>query len=414
MTIRPGTSDLVVVGGGVVGLSVAWRAAAEGADVVLCDPAPGRGASRVAAGMLAPVTEARSAEAPLAELGLRSVHQWPGFARALVDDAGLGGTDDLGFRQEGTLQVAFDEDDRRGLAELAGVHRSLGLDSEPLGASDCRRLAPTLNPRVCAGLLVRGDWQVDPRRVVHALVAALARRGGRLRTAGVRRVLLRAGGGGGEDAVGGVELDDGSTISTSAVVLATGTGGPAVDLPLDVPLPVRPVKGEILRLCPGPVPPPLPLTVRASVHGFPVYLVPRHDGEVVVGATVREAGVDTSVRAGAVLELLRAAVDLVPVLGELELAEAAAGLRPTTPDNAPLLGPTAVCGLHAALGHFRHGVLLAPVTAEIVVGAVRSGRLAPWAEPFRAGRFGPDDPTGAGGRSGVVGSGAGAAHEGVQ
>lgn len=381
--------DLVVVGAGIVGLSVAWRAAVEGAHVVVCDATAGRKASWVAAGMLAPVTEARAAEAPLTRLGLRSVRQWPVFAQALADDAGLAGTDDLGFRQEGTLQVAFDEDDRRELSQLASVHAALGLHSEPLSGRECRRLVPALDPQVRAGLMACDDWQVDPRRVLAGLRDALARRGGVLRASAVR-VVRWGPGPGAAGAVEGVVLEDGSTISTRTVVLATGTGGPTLELPAEVALPVRPVKGEILRLRPGPVPAPsLPVTVRASVRGHPVYLVPRRDGEVVVGATATEAGSDTSVRAGAALDLLRAAIDLVPGLGELTLAETVAGLRPTTPDNGPLLGPTVLAGLHVALGHFRHGVLLAPVTADAVIGGIATGELLADAAPFHAGRFDP-------------------------
>ncbi|MST34418.1 FAD-dependent oxidoreductase, partial [Acidimicrobiaceae bacterium USS-CC1] len=187
----------------------------------------------------------------------------------------------------------------------------------------------------------------------------------------------------------GVVLEDGTEVAASAVVLAAGTGVPHLDgLPDEVRLPVRPVKGEILRLQGDPSEGGLAMTVRATVQGQPVYLVPRVDGEVIVGATVQEAGYDTTVRAGAVLELLRAAVDLVPALGEAPLAEVAAGLRPATPDNAPLIGPTGVEGLHVVAGHYRNGVLLAPISAELVVSALGSGRLPEQAAAFSAGRFG--------------------------
>jgi glycine oxidase len=373
--------DLVVVGAGIVGLASAWRALASGRSVVVVDPAPGQGTSRVAAGMLAPVTEARIAEEALTRLGLAAVERWPDFAEELTADAGGA---ELGLRREGTLQVAFDADDRRALDELAEVHQLLGLKSERLGSRQCRELVPLLAPQVRGGLLVPGDWQVDPRRVLAALLGAVERRGGVLR--GARVVGLRRAGPG--RPVDGVVLEDGTPLSASSVLLAAGTGVPGVgELPGELRLPVRPVKGEILRLRSHPPLDGLSMTVRASVRGEPVYLVPRCDGEIVLGATVREAGYDTTVRSGAVLDLLRAAVDLVPALAEVPLVEVTAGLRPATPDNAPLIGPTGVEGLHVATGHYRNGVLLAPITAELVVSALDTGRLREDAAPFAAGRF---------------------------
>ncbi|HET9692300.1 MAG TPA: glycine oxidase ThiO [Acidimicrobiales bacterium] len=384
MSVTPAGTDVVVVGGGVVGLSVAWMVRRSGRSVVVVDPAPGAGASRAAAGMLAPVTEASAAETPLTALGLTSLRRWPWFAEELATAAGLAGTAALGLRCDGTLQVGFDDDDRRALDELGALHGALGLDSERLTARACRQLVPLLSPRIRGGLLVRGDWQVDPRRVVAALLSALGRAGAavcRSTAAGLHRR-------GPAGPVDGVELDDGSVLGAAVVVLAAATGVHALHgLPPELHLPVRPVKGEILRLAAAPGAVELPLTVRATVRGRPVYLVGRADGEVVVGATSQEAGFDTTVRAGAVLELLEAAVDLVPALGELELREATAGLRPATPDNAPLLGPTAVEGLHVATGHYRNGVLLAPVTAEVAVAALDTGRLPDDMAAFAAGRF---------------------------
>lgn len=373
--------DVLVVGAGIIGLSVAWRALGTGRSVVVVDPAPGSGASRVAAGMLAPVAEACAAEAPLTRLGLASVRRWPAFAEELAADAGGA---EVGLRREGTLQVAFDDDDRRALDELAAVHQLLGLRSDRLSSRQCRELVPLLTPRVRGGLRVAGDWQADPRRVVDALRVAVAHRGGAVRPAeatGLHR--SRPGG-----PVDGVVLGDGTVLAASAVVLAAGSGLARLADPIrELRLPVRPVKGEILRLRAEHGDGGLAMTVRATVHGQPVYVVPRLDGEIVVGATVQEAGYDTAVRAGAVLELLRSAVDLVPALGEVPLQEATAGLRPATPDNAPLIGPTVVDGLHVAAGHYRNGVLLAPVTAELVVSALSSGRLPQEAAAFSAGRF---------------------------
>jgi glycine oxidase len=186
----------------------------------------------------------------------------------------------------------------------------------------------------------------------------------------------------------GVTFANGDVLHAKSVVLAAGcwsaglAGVPAVARP-----PVRPIKGQILRLR-GPADPPLlGRTVRGLVHGTSVYLVPRIDGEVVVGATIEERGFDTTVTAGATYELLRDATEIVPGVSELELAEARAGLRPGTPDNAPLLGPTAVEGLVLATGHYRHGVLLTPVTADAIAEVLVTGRVPELVAPFSPLRF---------------------------
>lgn len=372
------SADVVVVGGGVIGLSVAWRAAAAGMKVTVCDPTPGAGASWAAAGMLAPVTEARPDEAALAEFGLASIRRWSEFASELSEESGV----DPGLRREGTLQVAFDADDRRALEELLAVHRSLGLDSEWATTSRCRQLEPLLTPRVRGGIEVRGDWQVDSRAVVTGLVRAVRRRGGELREMAVRRLCHGPGG------VTGVELDDGATLSATVVVVAAGAYSAVLDgLPPEACPPVRPVKGEILRLRADPAHPVLTRTVRGGVRGHPVYLVPRSHGEVVVGATMEEAGFDTTVRAGAVHELLRAAIDLVPAAAELPLVESLARLRPATPDNAPVLGTTPVPGVVMATGHHRNGMLLAPLTADALLAVIEGGPLPAVAAPFSLERF---------------------------
>jgi glycine oxidase len=397
----PGVLDVVVVGGGIIGLSVAWRAALAGLSVTVCDPSPGRAASWAAAGMLAPVTEASVAEAPLTKLGLESARRWPAFAAELSSASGM----DVGFRDEGTLAVAFDNDDRRALEELARVHEALGLTSEWLAPSACRRLEPRLSPRIRGALRVDGDWQVDNRAVVGALLAAAGRAGVRFRAKAVRgfrfasswpdverrsraRELPEQVEPDGDDRVVGVVLDGGSALDARAVVVAAGPWTPGLaGLPAAARPPVRPVKGEILRLQGDPADPVLHHTVRGSVEGRSVYVVPRRHGEVVVGATVQEAGFDTTVRAGAVEELLRAAIDLVPAVAELALTDSRAASRPGTPDNGPVLGETPVPGLILATGHYRNGVLLAPITADAVVSVLTGGQLPDVAAPFVLGRF---------------------------
>ncbi|WP_432955648.1 glycine oxidase ThiO [Micromonospora haikouensis] len=337
----PFLADVAVVGGGAVGLAVAWRCAARGLRVTVHDPAPGAGASRVAAGMLSPVAEAYFGERELTGLLVASAARWPAFAAELTAASGV----DLGYRTEGTLVVGLTGDDLAEAQRLWSYQRDLGLPISPLRPSELRDREPALATRVRGGAVAPGDHQVDPRRLVTALRTAAERAGATLVTGAVRAL---------------------SDLDARVTVVAAGCGAAAL-----TGLPVRPVKGQILRLrAPDGGPPGFRHVVRGYADGEPVYLVPRENGEVVVGATVEERA-DTDVTAGAVLRLLRAAVDLVPELAEYELVEATAGLRPGTPDNAPIIGPLpGRPGVLVATGHHRHGIVLTPVTADLVTELV--------------------------------------------
>lgn len=373
------TSDVLVVGGGIIGLGVAWRTAQRGLGVTLVDPAPGGGAAQVAAGMLAPVTELQYGEEPLLRLGMASNERYAAFAAELTALTGL----DTGYRQTGTLAVALDSDDREELRELHGFHQRLGLASHWLTGRECRKLEPMLAPGVRGGLHVTDDHQVDGRRLSAALVEACTRAGVRLHRASAAELLVTGG------RASGVRLDDGEQLSADRIVLAAGPHSHLLPgLPEDVLPAIRPVKGQILRLrIPDAYAPFLSRNVRAVVRGQHVYLVPRADGELVIGATSEEQGYDTTVTAGGVYELLRDAHELVPGLTELPLVETAAGLRPGSPDNAPLLGPTALPGLVAATGHYRNGVLLTPVTADLLAEYLATGTTPGLAAPFSPSRF---------------------------
>jgi glycine oxidase len=371
--------DVVVVGGGVVGLGVAWRAAQAGMAVTVVDPAPGRGASWAAAGMLAPVTEVHYGEQALLRLNLAAADRWPAFAAELEEAAGA----PIGYRRCGTLTVARDADDNAALEDLYRFQLRCGLQVERLRSRDCRRLEPGLAPSVRGGVLAPGDHQVDNRAMADALVAAGERAGVRLLLGRAAELLVDG------ERVTGVTLAGGASLPAGTVVLAAGCwsrdlGGLAAEL---LP-PVRPVKGQLLHLR-GPAADPL---CRRNVRGLEVYVVPRADGRVVVGATVEEQGFDARVTAGAVHDLLRAALELLPDVAELELAETVAGLRPGSPDNAPLLGPAGVDGLVVATGHYRNGILLAPVTADAVAELLVSGRV-----PAAIAAFRPDRRAAAGG-----------------
>ncbi|MCX5168521.1 glycine oxidase ThiO [Streptomyces antibioticus] len=377
---RTPAADVLVVGGGIIGLVTAWRAAQRGLVTTVVDPAPGGGAAQVAAGMLAAVTELHHGEQTLLGLNLASAHRYPDFVAELTELTGQ----DVGHRRCGTLAVALDADDRAHLRELHALQTRSGLDSQWLSGRECRRLEPMLAPGVRGGLRVDGDHQVDPRRLAAALVTACERTGVTLHRAWAERLSVTSG------RATGVVTDDGTELAAGQVVLAGGSlSGRLTGVPEQVRPPVRPVKGQVLRLAVPPrYAPFLNRTVRAVVRGSHVYLVPRENGELVVGATSEELGWDTTVTAGGVYELLRDAHELVPGITELPLTETRAGLRPGSPDNAPLLGPTELDGLLLATGHHRNGVLLTPVTGDVLAHALTTGELPDEARPFTPRRFG--------------------------
>ncbi|HEV3014575.1 MAG TPA: glycine oxidase ThiO [Actinomycetota bacterium] len=382
MAHQPST-DAVVVGGGVIGLGIAWRAALAGMTVTVVDDAPGQGASWAAAGMLAPVTEVHYGERPLLQLNLAAAARWPGFAAELEEASGQ----PVGYRPGGTLAVARDADDNAALEDLYQFQLRCGLEVERLRSRECRQLEPGLAPSIRGGVLASGDHQVDNRALVEALLVACSRAGVRMVPGRVAEltvtgdrvtgVVLAGTGDGGEDA--------GEALAAGTVVLAAGCwSGGIGGLAAEALPPVRPVKGQLLYLR-GPADQPL---CQGNVRGLEVYVVPRGDGRVVVGATVEEQGFDTRVTAGAVHDLLRAALELLPDVAELELLETVVGLRPGSPDNAPLLGPAGPEGLVVATGHYRNGILLAPVTADAIAELLATGQVPEAIAPFGPGRFG--------------------------
>ncbi len=380
------TADVVIAGGGVIGTAIAWRAARAGLGVTLVDPGLGDAASLVAAGMLAPVSEALFGEGALLRVNLLAVARFGSFAAELEEAAGR----QVGVRREGTLAVAYDPGDYAALVRLTAFRRSAGLGAEELDSRACRKLESFLSPDVHGGVLFAGDWSVDNRRYAAALHAAAAAAGVRVVRDRVTEVLLRDG------RAAGVRLADGGDIGSGQVVVAAGCGTSAITgVPAPVRAAVRPVKGQLLRLRhPAGLPPVITHTIRATVRGAEVYLVPRADGEVVVGATQEERGPDRTVTAGAVHDLLRDAMSVLPVTSELELAEACAGLRPGTPDNGPVVGEVGGSGpdgLLLATGHYRNGILMSPVTADAIVARLTGEPPAPEWEPFAPGRFGTQE-----------------------
>jgi glycine oxidase len=351
--------DAVFVGGGVIGLSSAWRAARRGARVAVLDRAePPAGATNVAAGMLAPVGELTFGEPELLEMTLASARLYEDFVAELEAASGIG----TGYERQGALHVALDRDEAERLRRVHDLQRSLELEAEWLPPRRCRALEPGLTPSFHGGVFAAGEASVDPRALSAALLAALAAEGAEVRT--------------GCEVVGGVFEGErlvgvrvtGEELRADAVVLANGAwSGATAWLPEHARPAVRPVKGEVLELASGEGAPPPAGRILASER---VYLVPRPDGRLVVGATVEERGFETTVTAGGALELLREAYRLLPDVAEMELRAAIAGLRPGTPDNLPFVGRGAIDGLVLATGHYRNGILLAPLTADAVAATL--------------------------------------------
>jgi len=372
MSSDPSSPELIVVGGGVIGLSIAWRARERGMSVTVLERGvTGRGTSHVAAGMLAPVAEVEFGEAGrrILELALRSAELWPAFAAALEAAAGA----QVQLMRTGTLLVARDEDEARELERQIAFRDSLGLRAERLRPSEARAREPALAPTVRLAMQAPDDSSVDPRLVLAALRRACESSGVHLREhARVVRIESDSARRGRRARVTGVTIDsDGiEFVPGGLVVVAAGTWVEQIaGLPAEARVPVRPVKGQIVRLRDPDGPGLLSGSVRFG-HG---YLVPRADGRYILGGTMEERGFDTQPTAGAIHEVLREAHELVPAVSELEIEELSVGLRPGTPDNAPVIGPGALEGLMWATGHYRNGVLLAPLTAELVLGALAGG-----------------------------------------
>jgi glycine oxidase len=350
---------VAIAGGGVIGLGIAWRAAQRGMSVAVFDRgALGEGTSRVAAGMLAPVSEADAGERTLLRAGLASAAAWPAFAAELETAAGVS----PGYRTCGTLMVARDADEAEWLERERLLREELELPLTRLRGSEARRREPALAPGVRLALDVPDDHAVDPRALVAALAVACERAG----------VVLRPGEEVAAHDPAGVTLASGDRVGAGRVVVATGAWSGA---------PVRPVKGQILRLRDPEGPGLLDRVIRFEKG----YLVPRGDGRYVLGATMEERGFDTTVTAGGVRELLQEAQLLVPGLDELVLEEASAGLRPGTPDNAPLIGEAG--GVILAAGHHRNGILLTPFTAGAVAALLAGEEPPQELAAFAPGRF---------------------------
>jgi glycine oxidase len=319
--------------------------------------------------MLAPIGELAFGEPELLRMTLAAAELYPAFVAELEAASGMS----TGYARQGALHIALDRDEAAELRRVHDLQRSLGLGAEWLPPRRCRELEPGLTPSFSGGVHAPEEAVVDPRRMSDALVAALTAAGVEVRSETEVTDSLLDG-----ERIEGVRTAGGDELRADAVVLACGAwSGEAPWLPEHARPPVRPVKGQILELRAPDGEQPCERIVASER----VYLAPRPDGRLIVGATTEEHGFDQTVTAGGVHELLREAYRLLPEVAEMELVEATAGLRPGTPDNLPLIGPGELDGLVLACGHHRNGILLAPLTGEVIAGLLAddsvSSRLVP-------------------------------------
>jgi glycine oxidase len=370
--------DTIIVGAGAIGLGIGWKASELGLSVLVVDDhdSPGGAASRVAAGMLAPITEVHFGEEQLLEFNLLSAKRYPSF----LEELGQASEPPVELGPPGTIFLAINQDQREALLRLYEFQRSLGLNAALLTSDAARDLEPALHPSTRAGILATGESAIDPVALTSALAEAARAAGGELRLSSPVKALLLD-----EDRCRGVILETGEELSARQVVLASGvSSGLITGAPPELAQNLRPVKGQILRLSGGRSQRALLTHV---IRTEEVYLVPRPDGELVVGATVEEKGFDSSVTAGGILDLLEAAEEAVPGIREFELVSAQAGLRPATPDNAPIIGRTSIDGVIAAAGHYRNGILQTPITADTVATLLAKDEEPTEILPFSPRRF---------------------------
>jgi glycine oxidase len=360
---------VTIVGAGIIGYAVAYELVARGADVRLVDPrGGGQGATRASAGILAPHIEAHSPE--FLRLALDSLAQYDSFVTRVSAAAQRA----VEYRRAGTLQVACSDAEARALADAA---RALGQRGEPhtlVDGDGARALEPALGANVRAGLLVPENGYVGVATLMAALEEASARAGARMEKTRVDRI----------DAGEVVRVQSGSDFfECDALVIAAGSWCGGIPMFPAAPVPVRPVRGQLLHLRFDSPP------FTRIVWGSAVYLVPWVDGDLLAGATVEEAGFDERVTVAGVTQLLDAAAALLPAVRSAAFVEARVGLRPATADQLPIVGRSSTMrGVYYATGHYRNGVLLAPVTASLLSDLVLDGRQGDGLALMRPDRFG--------------------------
>ena len=371
---------ILIIGGGVIGLGIGWQLAKAGADVTIHESGQaGHGASRAAAGMLGPIAEAHSDELKLLKLSNQSLARYPEWVDELETETGMS----IGYRAEGTLIIAIGDDEASQLEHTYALQQDLGLKVEWLSGREARDIEGALSPYVTASIRCETDHQVDNRLMAQALQRAYEGRGGVLhQNSPIERIVIENG------TATGVKTQDGFQAADVCILAAGCWSGQISGLPDGIIPPVRPVKGQMLalRMQDGVI---LKNVIRTVVtrYPMPVYLVPRSDGRLIVGATTEEVGFDRDLTVGGVYELLHGAYEAVPGVYKLPLIETWTGLRPGSGDNEPILGETPVKNLIYATGHYRNGILLTPITAYEISKLILTGETSETIAPFQLDRF---------------------------
>lgn len=341
--------DVAIAGGGLIGGAIALELARAGLRVGLFDARePGREASWAGAGILSPAPENPGA-IPLVPLAKASFAMYPKFVTTIEELSGQS----VGFRPKGTLEPLFSSDAARDLSTVIAMFHGLGLKAEPLSGDDARELEPALNPDVQAAALRPDEGSVDNRALTEAVLQAARKSGVEIFPGLAVKAIWPDG-----RRCGGLELAD-EKIQATWTIVAAGCFSARIE-GVKPFAPVRPAKGQMIALRSEV------MEIERVLWSDKVYLVPRNDGRILVGATVEYVGFDKSVTAGSVEKLLSAAIELAPELATARIEETWAGLRPDSPDHLPILGPTELDGLVMATGHFRSGILLAPITARLI------------------------------------------------
>ncbi len=372
-------APVLIIGAGTIGLSIGWELARSGTPVRIFErDEPGRAATWKAGGMLTPDAELQFEEPELYQLNHESLRRWPSFVETLEADTGI----DLGFRTEGTLTVAPDEDSAAAMERVYRFQKEVGADVERLTGAEARDREPFLAPHV-AGAVYTDDAQVNNRALVRALVNGIQKYEGTIHSSAPVKAVA-------PDATSpAIITNTGERIEGQQIVVAAGAWSRQIEgLDEAVLPPVRPVKGQIIELVSRPT-----FDLRHVIRGPDAYLVPKADDRLLVGATSEEKGFKKDVTADGLYTLLEGALELVPGIRELSIQNLGVGLRPGTRDNAPLLGPSGTPGVTYATGHYRHGILLTPVTAQEIAKLVQTGTSSEWLEPFLPSRFADRTPT---------------------
>jgi glycine oxidase len=365
------STDVIIVGGGVIGCSIAWRLAQAGLKVTVFERGRvGCEASRAAAGMLSPQGESQTA-GPFFDLCLRSRAMYRSFAKELQDASGI----DVEYKDEGTLFVVLQGEDDQAKTRWATWQLEAGLPLEHVSADDIRKIEPAVTESATRAIFLPREHQVENRRLMDALEIAMKRAGVELIEGAEVTALATEHG-----KVTGV-VSAGKRLNAGVVVVAGGAWSSRLLEPIGLNVKVIPARGQMIAVRGGTCP------IKRVLHSSNVYVVPRRDGRLLIGATVEYAGFLKAVTVGAIKHLLSAAVELAPSLKEFEIVETWSGLRPDTLDHLPIIGPSRVNNLLLATGHFRNGILLAPVTAGLIADVIVTGRVSEELGPFSGNRF---------------------------